>query len=53
MDPDAENQKKRKIQDHERAGGKQDFLQDEDKMTITANETDERQLRLIVATEDG
>ena len=41
------------LQDHERAGGKQDFLQDEDKMTITANEMDERQLRLIVAMEDG
>ena len=44
---------KRKIQDHERAGGKQDFLQDEDKLTITANEMEERQLRLIMATEDG
>ena len=43
----------RKIQDHERAGGKQDYLQDEDTMTITANETDERLLRLIMTTVVG
>ena len=43
----------RKIQDHERAGGKQDYLQDEDTMTITADETNERRLRLRVAMEDG